>query len=92
MLGYLEQNAIYNRRRDQEWESIRGFLAVRRIGRDDQRFMAGAPQVLERSDDGIAHAVDVREKRFRDNRYSHLITVSAPPVDMVTDWRTRHEL
>lgn len=73
-------------------DAIRGFLAVRRIGRDDQRFMAGAPQVLERSDDGIAHAVDVREKRFRDNRYSHLITVSAPPVDMVTDWRTRHEL
>jgi hypothetical protein len=48
--------------------------------------------VLERSDDGIAHAVDVREKGFRDNRYTHFITVSAPPVDMVTDWRTRHEL
>jgi hypothetical protein len=48
--------------------------------------------VLECSDDGIAHAVDVREKRFRDNRYSHTITVAASPVDMVTDWRTRHEL
>ena len=73
-------------------ETIRGFLAVRRIGRDDQRFVAGAPQVLECADDGVTHAVDVREKRFRDNRYSHTITVAASPVDMVTDWRTRHEL
>jgi hypothetical protein len=73
-------------------EAIRGFLAVRRIGRDDQRFMSGAAQMLEGSDDGVAHAVDVREKRFRDNRYSHTITVAASPVDMVTDWRTRHEL
>jgi hypothetical protein len=52
-------------------ETIRGFLAVWSIGRNDKGFMAGAPQVLECSDDGVAHAVDVREKRFRDNRYSH---------------------
>jgi hypothetical protein len=73
-------------------ETIGGLLAVRGVRRDDQRFMAGAPQVFECSDDGVAHAVDVREKGFRDYRYSHAITVSAPPVDMVTDWRTRHEL
>jgi hypothetical protein len=73
-------------------DTIRGLLAVRSIGRDDKRFMAGATQMLERSDDGIAHAVDVREKGFRDNRNSHTITVAASPVDMVTDWRTRHEL
>jgi hypothetical protein len=77
---------------DTVMDAIRGLFAVRRVRRDDQRFMAGAAQVLERSDDGIAHAVDVREKRFRDNRYSHVFTVSAQPVDMVTDWRTRHEL
>jgi hypothetical protein len=34
----------------------------------------------------------VREKGFRDNRNSHTTTVAASPVDMVTDWRTRHEL
>ena len=73
-------------------DAIRGLLAVRSIGRDDERFVAGAAQMFECSDDGITHAVDVREKGFRDNRYSHTITVAASPVDMVTDWHTRHEL
>ncbi len=73
-------------------ETICGFLAVRGVGRNDKRFMAGTSEVLECSDDGITHAVDLREKRFRDNRYSHTITVAASTVDMVTDWRTRHEL
>jgi hypothetical protein len=73
-------------------DTIRGLLTVWSIGRDDERFVAGAAQMLECSDDGIAHAVDVREKGFRDNRYAHTITVPASPVDMVTDWRTRHEL
>jgi hypothetical protein len=73
-------------------ETIRRLLAVRSIGRNDKSLVAGTAQMLECSDDGIAHAVDVREKGFRDNRYSHTITVAASPVDMVTDWRTRHEL
>jgi hypothetical protein len=67
-------------------------LAVRSIGRNDKCFVASAAQVLERSDDRVAHAVDVREKGFRNNRYSHAFTVPASPVDMVTDWHTRHEL
>ncbi|GAA1429564.1 hypothetical protein GCM10009641_09610 [Mycobacterium cookii] len=54
--------------------------------------MAGAAQVLEGTDDGVAHAVDVREKGLGDNRYAHTIKVTAPSVDMVTDWHTRHEL
>lgn len=73
-------------------DTIRGLFAVRSIGRDDKCFMAGAAQMLECTDDGIAHAVDVREKGFRDNRYSHTTTVAAPPVDRVTDGRTLHEL
>jgi hypothetical protein len=73
-------------------DTVRRLLAVRSVGRNDERFVAGAAQMLKCSDDGIAHAIDVREKRFRDNRYSHTITVAASPVDMVTDWRTRHEL
>lgn len=73
-------------------DTIRGLLAVRRIGRDHERFVAGAAQVLECSDDGITHAVDVREKGLRDNRYAHTTTLSAPPVDMVTGGHTPHEL
>ena len=73
-------------------DTIRRLLAVRRIGRDDKGLVAGAPKMLECSNHRVAHAVDVREKGFRDNRYSHNITVAASPVDMVTDWRTRHEL
>lgn len=73
-------------------DTVRGLLAVRGIGRDDKGFVSGAAKMLECSDHRVAHAVDVREKGFRDNRYSHTITVAASTVDMVTDWRTRHEL
>lgn len=73
-------------------DTVRGLLAVRGIGRDDKGFVSGAAKMLECSDHRVTHAVDVREKGFRDNRYSHTITVAASTVDMVTDWRTRHEL
>ena len=73
-------------------DTVRGLLAVRRIGRDDKGFVSGAAKMLECSNHRVAHAVDVREKGFRDNRYSHTTTVAASPVDMVTDWRARHEL
>ena len=73
-------------------DTVRGLLAVWGIGCDDKRLVSGAAKMLECSDHRVAHAVDVREKGFRDNRYSHTITVAALPVDMVTDWRTRHEL
>ena len=73
-------------------DTVRGILAVRSIGRDDKGFVSGAAKMLECSDHRVAHAVDVREKGFRDNRYSHTTTVAASTVDMVTDAHTRHEL
>ena len=69
-------------------DPIGGRLARRGVGRDDKGFMTGAAQVLEHPDHRVADAVDVREKGLRDNRYSHTITVSASPVDMVTDGHT----
>jgi hypothetical protein len=48
--------------------------------------------VLEHPNHRVADAVDVREKRFRDNRYSHTITVSVSLVDMVTYGHTSCEL
>jgi hypothetical protein len=65
---------------------------VRGIGRDDKGFVSGAAKMLECSDHRVTDAVDVREKGFRDNRYSHTTTVAASTVDMVTDAHTRHEL
>jgi hypothetical protein len=54
--------------------------------------VAGAAQVLEYPDHRVADAVDVREEGLRDDRYAHVITVSAPPVDMVTCGHTSCEL
>ncbi len=73
-------------------DPIGGQLSRRRVGRNDKGFMTSAAQVLEYPDYRVADAVDVREKGLRDNRYAHTITVSAPPVDMVTDGHTTREL
>jgi hypothetical protein len=73
-------------------DTIGGRLARWSVGCDDEGFVTGAAQMLEHSDHGIADAVDVREKRFRDNRYSHTITVSVSLVDMVTYGHTSCEL
>jgi hypothetical protein len=65
-------------------DTIGGRLAARGVRRYDEGFVTGATEVLEHPDHGVADAVDVREKGLGDNRYAHTITVSAPPVDMVT--------
>jgi hypothetical protein len=73
-------------------DTIGGRLTRRSVGCDDEGLVTGAPQMLDHPDHGIADAVDVREKRFRDNRYSHTITVSVSLVDMVTYGHTSYEL
>jgi hypothetical protein len=73
-------------------DAVRWRLAGRGVGCDDERFVAGSTEMLQHPDHRVADAVDVREKGLGDNRYAHNITVTAPPVDMVTDWHTRHEL
>jgi hypothetical protein len=73
-------------------DAVGGRLAVRGVWRDHEGFVAGSTQMLQHSDHRVADAVDVREKGLGDYRYAHNITVTAPTVDMVTDWHTRHEL
>jgi hypothetical protein len=69
-------------------DTIGGRLAGRGVRRYDEGFVTGATQMLEHPDHGVADAVDLREKGLGDNRYSHNTTVTAPPVDMVTDGDT----
>jgi hypothetical protein len=69
-------------------ESIGGRFAGRGVRRYDEGFVTGSAQMLEHPDHGVADAVDLREEGLGDNRYAHTITVSAPPVDMVTDGDT----
>ena len=65
-------------------DPVGGGMPARGVRRDDEGFVTGAAQMLEHPDHRVADAVDVREKGLGDNRYAHTITVSAPPVDMVT--------
>ena len=91
--GYLREHPrwhpVYS---DTVVDPISRGLARRSVGCDDEGFVTGAAQVLEHPNHRVADAVDVREKRFRDNRYSHTITVSVSLVDMVTYGHTSCEL
>jgi hypothetical protein len=73
-------------------DAVRRWLAGRSVGCDHEGLVTGSTEMLQHPDHRVADAVDVREKGLGDNRYTHATTVTAPPVDMVTDWHTRHEL
>ena len=69
-------------------DPVGGRLAARGVRRDDEGFVTGAAQMLDHPEHRVADAVDVREKGLGDDRNAHTITVTAPPVDMVTDGHT----